>query len=501
MHCEQGANSQWAPSNDRLAARGLWVEREEFRAVLQSAFMASHMRHRLLLVDDDSTIRASLTEALSDAATEVLAVESAERALTVVSTDPVDVVLTDVRMAGLDGVTLLKLLRERAPDVDVLLMTAYDDMATVVAAMREGATEFLVKPLDLHELRRLLARVFDDRLARSRSPRPPAEGPKSLPEGHPQALIGRHPRMIAVYKLIGQAATSRSTVLIRGESGTGKELIARAIHASSADASAPFIAVNCAALPATLLESELFGHVRGAFTGATADRKGRFAVAGRGTILLDEIGDTTTELQAKLLRVLQEREFYPVGAERPDRTEARVIAATHRDLERMRLDGAMRTDLYYRLRVVEIAVPPLRERPDDIPLLARHLILRTSTAVGRTPPLLSGESLAVLMRHQWPGNVRELENCLTRALVIATGDVIRPEHLALVGDGDSAATASGELASLDAQERAHVERVLMSTHGHKARAAQILGVSRPRLDRLLLKHGLVSDDRRAQGPP
>jgi len=446
---------------------------------------------RILLVDDDAAIRDSLAEALADSSTEVVAAESAERALSLLGANGangVDVVLTDVRMGGLDGVALLRLLRERAPDIDVVLMTAYDDMSTVIAAMREGATEFLVKPLDLHELRRVLGRVFEDRLTRARAQRRPAEALRPLPEGHPDALVGHDPRMIAVYKLIGQAATSRATVLARGESGTGKELIARAIHANGVDASAPFIAVNCAALPATLLESELFGHVRGSFTGATGDRKGRFALAGRGTIFLDEIGDTSVELQAKLLRVLQEREFYPVGAEQPQKTEARVIAATHRDLEQMLKDGQFRADLYYRLRVVEIVVPPLRERVGDIPLLARHLVHRASAAVGREPPVLSREALEVLMRHHWPGNVRELENCLTRAVMIAGGDVIRPEHVEPTTMQSD--TNADPLVTLEALERAHVERVLSATQGHKARAAEILGVSRPRLDRLLRKHGL-----------
>ena len=255
----------------------------------------------------------------------------------------------------------------------------------------------------------------------------------------------------------------------------------------------------------------MFGHVRGAFTGATGDRKGRFALAGKGTIFLDEIGDTSAEMQAKLLRVLQEREFYPVGAERPERTEARVIAATHRDLEQMQASGEFRTDLYYRLRVVEIVVPPLRERIDDIPLLARHLARRASVVAGRTPPVLSDEAVASLQRHQWPGNVRELENCLTRAVLMATSDVIRAEHVEIgmlaadhASTGNHRAVANvgatkgardiatpEELPSLETLERDHVARVLAATQGHKARAAAILGVSRPRLDRLLRKHGLA----------
>jgi two-component system, NtrC family, response regulator HydG len=452
---------------------------------------------RLLVVDDDDTVRASLIEALTDTSTSVLGAESAESALRVVGSSGTDIVLTDVRMAGLNGVELLRLLRERAPDIDVVLMTAFDDMETVVSAMREGAVEVLVKPLDLHELRRLLSRVFEDRLTRKGADGRPAESLLRFPEGHREALIGHDPRMIAVYKLIGHAALNPATVLIRGESGTGKELIARAIHVNSAHSSAPFIGVNCAALPASLLESELFGHVRGAFTGATGDRKGRFALAGKGTIFLDEIGDTSAEMQAKLLRVLQEREFYPVGAERPERTEARVIAATHRDLEQMQTTGAFRTDLYYRLRVVEIVVPPLRERADDIPLLARHLVRRASVVAGRTPPVLSDEAVSALRRHNWPGNVRELENCLTRAVLLATSDVIRAEHVELgmlrgeSGANDVASIDPEHLPSLEDLERAHVERVFAATLGHKARAAAILGVSRPRLDRLLRKYGIA----------
>lgn len=440
-------------------------------------------------MDDDATIRDSLGDALHNDATEVHVAESAEHALASLAAAIPDIVLSDVRMPGLDGLELLRILRERAPGVDVVLMTAYDDMPTVVTAMREGAVEFLVKPLDLHQLRKVLDRVFEDRRVRGRR-RQPTAGDESLankPIGHPQALVGRDPSMIAVYKRVGQAATSRAAVLIRGESGTGKELVARAVHANSADSSEPFVAVNCASLPSTLLESELFGHVRGSFTGASADRKGRFALAGRGTLFLDEIGDTSPELQSKLLRVLQEREFYPVGAERAERTEARVIAATHQDLEAMVAGGEFRTDLYYRLRVVEIALPPLRERMSDLPQLAQHLVLRASQELGRSPPVLSRAALDVLARHDWPGNVRELENTLTRAVVLAAGEVIHAEHIEIARPENGRPEA---LPTLEALERVHVERVLAATDGHKARAAQILGVSRPRLDRLLKKYGL-----------
>jgi len=445
------------------------------------------VKRSLLIVDDDATIRDSLAEALADDRTNVQTADSAERALSLIGAGGIDVVLSDIRMPGLDGIELLRLLRERASHIDVVLMTAFDDMPTVVSGMRAGALEFLVKPLELHALRRVLNGVFEDRQTRRRNAGPQGESMVAIPAGHPGALVGHDPKMVGVYKRIGQAAGSRATVLIRGETGTGKELIARAIHASSKDSKEPFVAVNCAALPSSLLETELFGHVRGSFTGATGDRRGRFALAGRGTIFLDEIGDTTIDLQAKLLRVLQEREYYPVGAERPERTEARVVTATHQNLEALVGSGAFRADLYYRLRVVEIEVPPLRERVSDVPLLAQHLASRASESVGRPPPVLSREARDLLVAHQWPGNVRELENCLTRAVVMASGDVIRAEHILL---NAAHPDINGVLPTLDALERAHVERALGVFHGHKARTARALGVSRPRLDRLLKKHGL-----------
>jgi two-component system, NtrC family, response regulator HydG len=443
------------------------------------------MPRTLLIVDDDAMIRDSLADALADHQTDVRVADSAESALAMIGRGGVDVVLSDIRMPGLDGIGLLTVLREREPGIDVVLMTAFDDMATVVAGMRAGAVEFLVKPPDLHAMRRVLAAVFEDRSLRGRHPTAPAES--STEHGGSHSLVGHSAGMLSVFKRIGQAAGNRATVLIRGETGTGKELIARAIHSSSTHAATPFIAVNCAALPATLLESELFGHVRGAFTGATGDRRGRFALAGRGTIFLDEIGDTTPDLQAKLLRVLQEREYYPVGAERPERSEARVLAATHRNLEAMVAAGTFRADLYYRLRVIDIDVPPLRDRPDDIALLAQHLVRRAGEALDRPVPVIAPDALAVLLGHRWPGNVRELENCLTRAVIQATGDVIRANHIDLVA---RTTESTDDPLTLDAIERNHIERVFTAFKGHKAQVAGALGISRPRLDRLLKKHGL-----------
>ena len=438
--------------------------------------------NRVLVVDDDADIRASLSDLLDEESIPYLLASSAEEALGQLASERPRLILSDIRMPGLSGLDLLRIVRERAVGTDVILMTAYDDMPTVVAAMREGASDFLTKPLDLHDLRAVLARVFDDQKTRDSKSQPTSEPPGISPD----ILVGRDPRMISIYKVVGQVAATATTVLIRGESGTGKELIARAIHRASMQAAQPFVPVNCTALPSGLLESELFGHVRGSFTGATGDRRGRFALASKGTIFLDEIGDTTLEFQAKLLRVLEDHEFFPVGAERAERTSARVIAATHRDLESLVEQGQFRADLYYRLRVVEIRLPALRDRPADIPLLATHLVRRVCERLAISPiPVISPEVMQVIVTKQWPGNVRELDNCLTRAVVLASGGVIRPELLDTYEPSPRQTAIIPTLAEL---ERQHLERVLSLTDGNKARAARLLGITRPRLDRLISKH-------------
>jgi DNA-binding NtrC family response regulator len=439
------------------------------------------MDKKVLLVDDDAAVRAALSDALSASGFVVDAADCAAAALAMVGKSKPGVVVSDVRMPDLSGLDLLRELRTRAPDVDVILMTAFDDMPTVVDAMKQGAAEFLVKPLDLDDLQRTLERVFADRVLRQRKKaiRPLA--------GDPGNLVGRMPKMIEIYKLVGQAAATRATVFIRGESGTGKELVAHAIHAHSAAAAEPFVPVNCAALPSTLLESELFGHVRGSFTGAVGNRRGRFALAGGGTIFLDEIGDTALEFQTKLLRVLQNGEFQPVGSESTEQTSARVIAATHQPLETLIVERRFREDLYYRLRVIEIVIPPLRERVSDIPPLADHMLQRAAAALSTPVAVLAPDALAKLMAHLWPGNVRELENCLMRAVVVATGGVIRAEHLSM---SSPASAQASHVPSLEDLEREHVARVLELAQGHKGHAADLLGVSRPRLNRLIEKYRL-----------
>ncbi len=440
------------------------------------------MNGRILIVEDDAVHRQLLERHLSRTGHEVVAVDRAELALARVARTAPDLIIADVRLPGMDGYGLLARLHEAAAALDVILVTAYGDVQDVIDAMKGGAYDFLPKPLDLERLDEAVQRCLQER-TQLRDAR--LSGP---PSPQLDGIVGRDPSMIEVYKIVGAVAATRTPVLIRGETGTGKELIARAIHRNSENASEPFLAVNCAAMPESLLESELFGHVRGAFTGALNDRKGRFELAGRGTIFLDEIGDTSPAFQTELLRVLQHREFYPVGGERPRRTDARVLSATHRPIEQLITGGRFREDLYFRLRIVEITLPPLRERTGDIPLLTRHILARVSRELGKDVRIVSDEVMAALLRYDWPGNVRELENALTRAVVLAKGPAISLQHLAL---GIPTPAQDGRSDTLDDMERVHVQDVLTRSGGNKSRAAERLGISRPRLDRIIRRHHLV----------
>ncbi len=445
------------------------------------------MTHRILIVEDDDFHRQTLERCLSGPRVEILAVESAERALANVARFSPDLVITDIRLDGLSGFDLLHRLRTAAPEIDVVMITAFEDMQSAIDAIKAGAYDYLVKPLDLDQLELVVERCFQDRRAGMRARRPPAG---AAPETDLPILVGREPQMIELYKLIARVAQNTMPVLIRGETGTGKEVIARTIHRNSKATAEPFVAINCAAIPETLLESELFGHLRGSFTGAAADRKGRFELAGSGTIFLDEIGDTGPAFQTKLLRVLQEHEYYPIGGEAPRRSRARVIAATHRPVDELVAEGAFREDLYFRLRVIEINVPPLRERRSDIPLLANHILAKVSRKLGKDVHLIPNDVMAVLLGYDWPGNIRELENSLARAAILAQGPAITLEALAL-GEPAPAHRAESDERSLEAVERAHVRRVLAEFGGNKTRTAHELGISRPRLDRIIDKFRLA----------
>jgi len=449
---------------------------------------------RILVVDDDRSIRETLESHFQDGGHDVSVAASAEEALSrFASIDP-SLVITDVRMGGMDGLALLAKLQEHRPETDVIVITAFEDMQTAIAAMKAGALDYLVKPLDLDHIDLVVDRCLRDQRSRRRL----AMLSESNAESYALSqLVGRDAKMIAIYKTIGTLTRSRAPVLIRGETGTGKEVIARAIHFNSAQADEPFVAVNCTAVPEPLLESELFGHVRGAFTGATNDRKGRFELAGQGTIFLDEIGDTSPAFQAKLLRVLQEREFHPVGGERPRRTEARILAATHRPLEDLVANGQFREDLYFRLRVVEIVVPPLRERRGDIVPLASHLLAKAATDLHRNHMRLGADALRALEANNWPGNVRELENAIVRAVALATSSTISASDISLdalparIGTKET----ESERLTLDDVERAHVDRVLRDCGGNKRQACRVLGISRPRLDRILERQRTVVTQR------
>ncbi len=462
------------------------------------------MRGRILVVDDEASIREAFDWNLSRGGFDTRTVASGEEALAVFDAFRPDVVVTDVRMDGLDGLDLLRRLRQHDPQLPVLVMTAHEDMKTAVGAMKEGALDFLVKPVDLDALEILLDRAVRDRVIAARAER---EREDSAKEEGVDALIGRDPAMIEIYKLIGVVAGNRETVLIRGETGTGKERVARAIHAESPSAGEPFLAVNCTALTDSLLESELFGHMRGAFTGAVSNRRGIFELGGSGTVFLDEIGDTSPDFQAKLLRVLENGEYHPVGSEQTMRTDARIMAATHRPLERLIEEGAFREDLYFRLRVMEINVPPLRERSGDIPLLVDHFLDRLSRRLHQPAAVVSPEALNTLRRYAWPGNVRELENVLTRAVVLSRGSVIRerdvmleaPAHASrrgLAGRVARPATRPEQAGeprgdTLAAAEARHVQSVLDRCDGNKRKTARELAITRARLERIIQRHGLT----------
>jgi DNA-binding NtrC family response regulator len=456
---------------------------------------------RLLLVDDDEEACRLLAEVLEREAYDVVPALSADEALTKVSeSGPFDAVLTDLRMPGKSGLDLLRTLRERDPAALVLVLTAFGDAGAAGEAIRAGAYDFISKPYDLAALRETLARSLGRRrLAGVRRDSTETAEVSSNGRSAGPALVGHSPAIIEVMKTLARVAPSQATVLVLGETGTGKELVARTIHHFSERADRRFVAVNCSALAEGLLESELFGHVRGAFTGAGTSRPGLFREADRGTLFLDEIGDISPALQARLLRALQEHEIVPVGSETPVRVDVRVLAATHRDLPELVRQGRFREDLYYRLNVVTLTLPPLRARPQDIPLLIDHFLRELATRHGRGPVAVDPEAQRRLLAYDWPGNIRELQNVLERAMLLAEQDVIGPEHLppdvrapraALAPAPAAEPAASAPLRSLDEIDRDHVLRVLGAMRGNRDDTSRVLGISRRTLSRMILRWNL-----------
>jgi two-component system response regulator AtoC len=428
------------------------------------------MSERIFLVDDDTDALEVYRVRLSHGGYEVETADSAEKALAKVKAFDPALIVTDVRMPGMSGLELLERVQTAMSGVSVVVMTGHEDMETAVYAMKAGAFDFLVKPVDPKDLQAVAERCFRERALAHESEEPEGGEEEEVPSS--STLVGRDPRMIEIYKTIGMLARNRATVLIRGETGTGKEVIARAIHQHSAFADEPFVAVNCTALTDTLLESELFGHTKGSFTGAVSARRGYFELARGGTVFLDEIGDTSPEFQTKLLRVLQERTFYPVGGETPLSTDARIITATHQPIEHLIEAGSFREDLYFRLKVVEIRVPALRERAGDIPRLANAMLTRIRERIHGDVRRISDEAMHRLARYPWPGNVRELENALMRAAILARGPVIGVDHLAL----GNAMLADEDL-SLSIAVTRHVRWVLDRVGGDETEAAKLLGIS------------------------
>jgi DNA-binding NtrC family response regulator len=442
---------------------------------------------RILIVDDDRSIRRTLEKFLS---AEGFAISTAHDAAgAIAEADACELMLLDLGLPGGSGFEVLSALAGRPKKPTIVVVTARDDMQSTVKAIQLGAYEYIVKPVDIDRLRAVIQAAITSQQSRGELVELAAHGSDA------GEILGKSSAIRDVWKQIGAVSTTRAPVLITGESGTGKELVAKAIHnASTPDR--PFVAVSCSALAPGVLESELFGHIKGAFTGAVGDRPGRFELAGNGTLFLDEIAEVPIDIQAKLLRVLQERSFERVGDSKPRPIDARIIAATHRDLGAMVSKTTFREDLYYRLRVVEIHLPPLRERTGDVAVLVEGLIAKIARDLGKHVRYVTPTALARLVSHPWPGNVRELENTLTRAIVLAKTDVI-DETLLPLGEApfvDTSGDTTTALGTLREIERAHIVRVLASTGWNKRRTCAILDISRPTLDRKIDEYGLKKDD-------
>jgi DNA-binding NtrC family response regulator len=445
----------------------------------------------ILLADDEEKILKTLGRALRDEGHDVVTTSSALEAQRLLLERPFDLLIIDYLMPDRTGLDVIRELKATIPEPErpaIVMMTAHGTVESAVEAMKLGARDYLQKPFDVDELIVTVGRLLEDQRART--------GLRYLlserdAEFNNYGLVGRSRAILDVMKRAALVAESRSTVLITGETGTGKELVARAIHARSAQRDMPLIKVNCAAIPETLLESELFGHVRGAFTGATFTKKGRFALADGGTIFLDEIGTISTAVQAKLLRVLQDREFEPLGSERTQKVDVRVIAATNRDLRQMVASGRFQEDLYYRLNVIPIAIPPLRERREDIPLLVEHFLRRFARDSGKRIDEVDPAVMEELERYDWPGNVRELENTIERAVVLATAPRLTRDTLWLMGAPSSPAPGLPSMrlhANLEWAEKETIRRALEKAGGVKKEAAELMGISQRALSHYLQKH-------------
>lgn len=443
--------------------------------------MSNHNNEfKIVVIDDDQSIRKTLTNYLRkfeynvfDAADGTIGIEIAKKEIP-------DLVITDIKMPKVDGFEVLRSIKEMDKNIHVIMITAFDDMKSTVKAMQQGAYDFIEKPLEIDKLKITINRALENKKM--------SEDLASFISGEAEdyqsenTLIGKSSVMKNVYKKIGQTTTSRVTVLIEGESGTGKELVARAIHFSGITKDKPFVPVNCTALTESLLESELFGHVKGAFTGSIRDKKGKFEIAGEGTIFLDEISEISPNLQVQLLRVLQQKEFERVGGETLIPMKARIIAATNKDLNQLVRESKFREDLYYRLKVVSIVVPPLRERLDDIPLLVSHFLTKINKELHKNVTKVPEEVMEMLINHYWVGNVRELENTLMQAIVLSGDDILNKENVLLrKTEAGDIKEGNVQFITLAENEKKHIKNILDAVQWDKNKAHKILSISLPTL--------------------
>lgn len=436
-------------------------------------------KDKILVIDDDQSIRKTLSSYLKKLNYEVYSAENGIQGIEIAKSELPDLVITDIKMPEADGFEVLKKVKEIDPHIHVIMITAFDDMHSTVKAMQQGAYDYIEKPLEIDKLKITINRALENkRMSEKLSSFILDESDEYKLEN---TLIGKSSSMKKVYKKIGQTSSSRVTVLIEGESGTGKELVARAIHYSGITKDNPFIPVNCTALTESLLESELFGHVKGAFTGSIRDKKGKFELADKGTIFLDEISEISPNLQVQLLRVLQQKEFERVGGETLIPMKARIIAATNKDLHKLVQEGKFREDLYFRLKVVSINLPPLRERLEDIPLLVSHFLVKINNELHKNVTKVPDEVMDMLQNHYWVGNVRELENTLMQAVVLSIDDVLNKENVLLRKPDPGEINEGVKFITLAENERNHIKNILDAVHWDKNKAHKLLGISLPTL--------------------
>ncbi len=450
----------------------------------------------VLVVDDDASNLDSVERIFQKEGLRTLGAESGERALELLRQEPVAVVITDLMMPAMSGVDLLKAVHALAPEVEVVLMTAYGTVEKAVAAMKEGAYDFLTKPLKRHSLVKSVWKALEKRQLVEENRRLRAQVAELSPAG---GIVGQSPAFKAMMDIVRQAAPSSATILVLGESGTGKELVARAIHDLSPRSSGPFVPINCAAIPESILESELFGYERGAFTGAVARKEGRFERAQRGTLFLDEVGEMSPSVQVKLLRVIQEGEIERLGGTRPIPVDVRLVAATNKDLAQEVREGRFREDLYYRLDVVKIGLPPLRERQGDVPLLANHFLRTFCKKNGKAIAGFTAAALDAMEAYSWPGNVRELENAIERAVVLSRGDTVDLPDLPATVAGAAGTPAARAIVvpigtPMDEIELRVIHETLRHVGGDKTLAAQLLGIAPRTIYRKLGRERVAADE-------